>query len=436
MSLSKMMSAYQNGGLPQYPNATAAESTDRISRRPRHPFLVHQKPYEITPFFVAPVLPAETLQQAIVNGRVVSPALKNRVTGHWHETYLFYVPLFDLFMEDNNVPLAKEKLVQMLVNDNAGGIPYAMASADNPYFFVKAGAPNWLSMCYDLIIKNFFRDEGEDTLPKGANGLSLAQAKHNLDVMQSLVMGSTVPQGAAPSSMSSLEELYQHWLEWQTASAATFKEPSYADYLKSFGVNAGEETVQKMEVLRYSSHWAQPVNTVASDGSANTQVLWSILDRADKKRRFRHPGFIVGLTVVKPKVFISDRQQAAISVMADAESWLPAALQSDFTASIVTMDSDDAKHPYKAASFGQVPQSTVFDVRDLLIHGDEFVQRQGTSPIGDAPMASFLDCRDRDQKKYLKPADLAGLYDASDVHAFEGVVMLNIKGRQRDTTPA
>lgn len=442
MSLNQFMAAYHQGGLPRYPNAVAAEDTKRISRRPRHPFSVLQNPYEITPFFIAPVLPSETMEQAMINGRVVSPALKNRISGHWHETYLFYVPIFDLFLESGDLQTAKDNLVKMLIKDNQGGSPVPTASADNPYFFVKSGAPDWTKKCYDYIVKHFFRDEGEPVGPVGAtSGLAFAQARHNLDVMQSLVMGSRVPAGDAPSGMASLEELYQAWLEWQAASASTFAEPTYNDYLNSFGVETKEEVLQKAEALRYSSHWAQPVNTVSSDGQANTQVLWSILDRADKRRRFRHPGFIMGVTVVKPKVFIADRQQSSVSLLHDMETWLPAALQDDFTASIITIDSDDVKNPYKPASLADEsgeepePQPIVFDVRDLFMHGDEFIQQQGTSPIGAAPMVHRSDCRDVNGKKYPKPADLAGLYEGATQHAFEGVVTLNIKGRQRDTTP-
>ena len=68
----------------------------RVSRRPQHSFQVEHLPYQIQPFFLAPVIPGETMENALLQARAVSDPLKHPLIGWWLEHYLFYVKLTDL----------------------------------------------------------------------------------------------------------------------------------------------------------------------------------------------------------------------------------------------------------------------------------------------------------------------------------------------------
>ena len=54
----------------------------RVPRTPKHTFNLVQRPYEITPFMIAPVLAGETLKNLLLQCRTVSTPLENRLIGH------------------------------------------------------------------------------------------------------------------------------------------------------------------------------------------------------------------------------------------------------------------------------------------------------------------------------------------------------------------
>ena len=60
-------------------------------RRPQHKFRVDHKPWELQAICLAPVLPGETLKNALLQARVVSDPLVAPLVGWWIEYYFFYV---------------------------------------------------------------------------------------------------------------------------------------------------------------------------------------------------------------------------------------------------------------------------------------------------------------------------------------------------------
>ena len=60
--------------------ATALKPTGRRPRRPSHPFQVRHEPFQIQPFFIAPVLPGETMKNLLLQSRAVTLPLKNPLT--------------------------------------------------------------------------------------------------------------------------------------------------------------------------------------------------------------------------------------------------------------------------------------------------------------------------------------------------------------------
>ena len=57
-----------------------------------------------------------------------------------------------------------------------------------------------------------------------------------------------------------------------------------------------------------SSEWAYPANTVdPATGLPTGSASFAVNIRADKDRFFNEPGFIFGVTMVRPKIFLVTR---------------------------------------------------------------------------------------------------------------------------------
>ena len=64
---------------PQVRVVTGANvpSQKRKMRSPRHTFQLKAKPYEVVPMMIAPVVPGESLDNLLIQARVVSDPIKN-----------------------------------------------------------------------------------------------------------------------------------------------------------------------------------------------------------------------------------------------------------------------------------------------------------------------------------------------------------------------
>ena len=53
----------------------------RRTRSPAHAFNLSYRPWQIQPFFIAPVLPGETMQEVTVQARTVTDSIQNGLIG-------------------------------------------------------------------------------------------------------------------------------------------------------------------------------------------------------------------------------------------------------------------------------------------------------------------------------------------------------------------
>ena len=70
--------------------------TSRTPRRPQHTFAIEARPWQLVPFFIAPVLPGETMKNMLFQARIVSDPIKNPLIGWWAEFFFWYVKHRDL----------------------------------------------------------------------------------------------------------------------------------------------------------------------------------------------------------------------------------------------------------------------------------------------------------------------------------------------------
>lgn len=395
----------------------------RRLRNPQHSFNIRAKPFVIQPFCIAPVLPGETLKNGVMQSRVVTAPIKNPLIGWWKEYYFFYVKHRDL---------GQDALLNMMLDPSTSLAGLADASASAPWYHPGSGI-NWVKLCTEKCVEHYFRDEGEAWNAYTVDSMPIAQVNHN-NVFDSMV--TTAEYAAQDFDVDTADanttvqasEVARALNLWELLRANNMTDMSYEDYLRSFGVRVQAEERNIPELLRYVREWTYPTNTVEpTTGVPSSAVSWAISERMDKDRYFKEPGFILGLTVTRPKVYLSAQTGAAVHLMQDAYTWLPAILRDDPQTSLKQLAS------MTGTIYPTGPAGVWLDVRDLFIYGDQFVNFALTAT--DAGLVA-LPHTDAQRIRYVSSADIDGLFAGADKLVKEdGIVRFSILGTQADQTP-
>lgn len=399
----------------------AAASPSRGLRRPQHTFQIRHRPWQIQPMLLAPVVPGETLKNALVQARVVSDPIKNPLVGWWYEIYLFYV-------KHRDMPHSTH-FQNMVLSYGYDMTPTVTAAKVEHYH--SGATVDWVDQCMQAIIPHFFRDDGELTGVASVGNLPAAKINSSswLDSVlfdNQMVTGGTIPAG---STSSATELLLQQFELMRSMKLTTM---TYEEFLHTYGVRAElREVANKPELIRYVRDWNYPSNTInPADGAAASALSWSIAERADKDRYFGEPGFIFGCAIARPKVYLSKQVGNASQMLTDAMTWLPAILNAEPQTSLKKFASTAGP---LAGMQGAGVEPYWVDVRDLLMYGDQFVNF--TLAAADAGMVALPTAAL--QKKYPSGTDADALFKAASpanqVRA-DGIVALTIATSQKDAT--
>jgi hypothetical protein len=392
-------------------------STGRILRRPQHTFQLRHRPYQIQPFAIAPVIPGETIKNALLQARVVSDPIKNPLIGWWYEMYLFYVKHRD--MPDS------AHFQRMVLEYGYDMTP--VNAAAKPEHYHSGGTVDWVDQCMRAVVPHYFRDDGEAYGVAMLGNLPAGKVQQNTWLDSALpdsqvVQGATVPAGANAGALDLLLQQYQLMRDLKMTTM------TYEEFLTSYGVRPTQaETPNKPELIRYVRDWNYPANTInPTDGSAASAMSWSIAERADKDRFFSEPGFIFGCAIARPKVYFSKQVGNGSQMLTDALAWLPAIMADDPQTSL-------KKFPKTAGPLAGTPAEDYWvDVRDLLLYGDQFSNFGVVAT--DAGMVALPTTTM--QKKYPSAADVDALFKApaANLVRADGILSLTIAGNQRDHT--
>lgn len=409
-------------------NPFAAPRTGRKLRSPVHRFHLRTTPFQIQPFVLAPVIPGETMKNLLLQARVVTDPIKNGLIGWWQEYYFFYVKHRDLAGRDDFTAM-------MLDLDHDMSSYNEAASAAYNHF---AGSINWAKLCLQRITETYFRDEGVAWDAYTIDGLPAA-AVNVENWLQSALLGDAYAVADVPvvddgDTQLEASEIDAAMRTYQFQRAHAMTEMSYEDWLATYGIGTPKVELHRPELLRYLREWQYPSNTVdPATGAPVGAVSWAIRDRADKDRFFPEPGFIVGVTVSRPKVYFKNVDGSAADVMQDALTWLPALMRDDPYTSLRALT--DAAGPLQTVVTDT--GGYVFDVKDLLLYGDDYINfvRTDASYNGVAlPDATLAN------KDFPSLTDVEGLFLGTTAETRkvrqDGVCTLNILGAQVDTTPA
>lgn len=406
--------------------APAYAAQRRVIRRPTHTFNLKCRPFQIQPFMCAPVLPGETMTNLLLQARCVTDPIKAALIGWWHEYHFFYVKHRDLAGRDD--------FTAMMLDPD-----YSLASyktAANVEYYHGASMVEWQKLAYISVVENYFRDENESWNTYTVGNMATAQIRHESWLNSALLdddfiidQGTNIDLDASGTTTTS--EVDKAMRMWQLQKMQNLTDMTYEDFLATYGIRPEQQKVNVPELIRSVAEWTYPTNHIdPTTGTPSSACSWSVAERADKDRFFSEPGFIVGVQVTRPKVYLKNVDGAAVGAMDTALAWLPAIM------------ADDPYTSLKKESATTGPLQTIvtdtggywIDVKDLLLYGDQFLNYALTATdvnIVELPNAALSN------KRYPSATDADNLFvsPTSNKVKTDGVVTLAIKGRVMDTTP-
>lgn len=434
-----MVTLRSTGVLPQ---------VGRRQRRPSHPYYLYTRPFQIHPFHIAPVLPGETLKEMRLQSRVVSDPILNPLSGWWLEHYFFYVKLRDMDPRDDYTQMMLQATIDLTAYDQAA------VDATSRLYYQAAGGQSYAYFALKRVVEEWFRDgpeAGGFILPAYVeNGSGFPLAKINGEAWtNSLMPLSQLQTGVdvkvadlgSNTTLSGDDDLYvseidQAMRQYQFLRENGLVQMDYEDYLATFGIKAAQAVDDhRPELIRYMREWTYPTNVVEpTTGAAKSAVSWAITEQANKSRFFKEPGFIFGVTVTRPKVFLRKQLGSMTGFMDNAFAWLPAIMSNDPATSLRPFTSGTGPVPSLAVD-------SVADMRDLLLYGEQFINIDVTN----AEMNGVsLPKSTADNTRYPTNADIDAFFvnvdgGTSGVTKYrvrhDGVVNLHILGSQQDTSP-
>ena len=418
------MMTIQNGRALNLPQ------TGRKLRSPEHTFNLITRPFGIYPFMIAPVLAGDTLKSALMQSRVITDPIAHRNIGWWNEYYWFYCKLSDL--ADRDV------ITAALINPGSNMTTIDSETAVGVHdFYAASGQPyvNWVEKCLQRVTEEFFRDEGENHTTNTVE-TGIPQAKYKAPgLWRSLTPASSalldfkdVQISTAGDNAFTIEAMPDAYQQYEMLKLGGFVTMDWDDYIAAQGVRVPEAEKEEQhvpELLRFARSWQYPVSAIdPTDGSAASAVQWSHAERIDKDRFFREPGFVFGVTVCRPKVYVT-YQGFGAELMSDAYRWMPFVNDADTTASLVNI-ADNTFGGLNWADTGGV----YVDLKDLLIYGDQFLNMATAS----FPNRMTVDLTN-DKMQYATSANIDALFAAVSPDATnarvrqDGICTLNILSR-------
>jgi len=429
---------------PKVRVAKGYTATKRVLRSPAHPFMLRTRPYQIQPFMLSPVLPGETLRNMVCMSRVVTKPIKNALVGWWCEYYFFYVRLKDI---EFHLKETKGEWLADMVTNPGGYDPTNLQAAANAKFYHPAGGIPWIKYAMETCVEYFFRDQGEDwNVAVASDGLPLSQFSgktwfDSLTMADEKRTDRDMDLDLNNDGNLTATELETGLSQWQALREAGLEALDYEDWLRTFGVAAPEEVPESFnryrpELLGHDRSWQYPVNTVEpTTGVPSSAVSFVTAFSKNKNRRFMEPGFIVGVTVCKPKIYIKDQAGALVSNLETLENFLPALSHKQYEKGFKNFAGTEGPFAGKfdadnTAPVG-TPQGYWIDLRDLFMYGDQFLN-YAPDDVGNA----FSVLLPNGSSRYPNTADIDALFSGAEKYIeTDGVTTLTIMGRQVDNTP-
>lgn len=401
---------------------------------------------------IHPVLPNETMDNLLFQVDAYSDPIVNRNIG-WHANYqFFYVPLMAMAnSEIYHSNLAADYIAGMMLTAGSAGDIRTLSSVtqsaiDEPLYTYKGAFP-WLQECMATIVNKFYRDEDDRGPYTAASSMDYPLAYinqrswiHSLKEESAGTDDDELPGVDQVEELDILSGFTDHQTQWEKMRDSGTEDLSYDDYLKAQGVRGTvkrantDDTVLAVEpeLIRFVRKWVGPISTFdPADGSAATGLKWKCAERADKKRYFKEPGFLVGVSCTTPKIYLGNQKGSIVGALTQAEHWLPRVLQGFGYTSVTEIVDSVTDGPLINQD-----EDYWFDIGDLFNYGGAgFVNHS----LGAAQHSLAIPDGNPLNKRYLTEAEIKGLFvdSTNDQYVYQdGIVSLDILTTiPSDTTP-
>ena len=407
----------------------SAPPTDRVGRYPKHTFQTREMPFTAQPFMLARVLPGETLQNVKLEARVISDTIKNPIIGWKKEYYLFYVKISDLL---------SDAIKDMFVDPTNAEIAGMDEVANIQRNYVAKGAIDWTGKALDRVIVEYFRDEDETAAQYvTADGSRIVQVRQN-SFLDSLTDKDLVAEGATIASATDMGDLERLMDAFEMARSLGFANMTYEDFLRSSGISVPEKDEDKPELLARWSDFQYPSNTVdPTTGVPSSAVSWVFNNGERKPKFFKEPGFLLGISVTRPKVYLAGLAGSAAGFAQRAWDWMPEYMMGMPQTALKSFAAGTGPIGDRLTDTDQY----FLDMRDELLYGDQFQNVKAfvantVDPATDGAFNMLALPSSALGWKYPTEAMIEALFtnSANKYIKQDGYCGLSIKGKQVDYT--
>lgn len=412
---------------------TPGETRTRVRRRPSFPMFGTMRPFGLYPLMATPVLPGETLTSMQLKRRVLSLPVRNPLMGAWLETWLVYVKLTDM----------DEALAAMFLTNDADDTEFE-ATASSDRYFTRQGQIAYIERAVRAVWHHYFRDESETT-PHTLDGVPMVK-RRSFDWTHNL---SFTPAGMDLEELPSNPEGQLTGMD--IMSMMGMSEITYEKYLQQYGVSsaAAAKTLRAPEILRYSQQWVVPTNQIdPTTGAPSSAWVWSEDMKADKPKRFDEPGFLVLLSCVRPKMFSDAMRYSFVGNLWGIADFFPVYNLDNPAAGVKEIKTDDLALSDNFGPDGGSSLSLLYDHRDLLSHGEQFINNWSTTPYFvpkvTTQRAATVGADPQELRgQYASLQDVQNMFVESQAETprqshmgcfYEGLCAVEITGHVKDTT--
>lgn len=423
----------------------SAAPTDRVGRYPKHTWNVASLPFTAQPFMLAPVLPGETLQNLYFESRIVTDPIENPITIWKKEYYFFFCPITALLSDT-----IRDMFVDPANTDLSATL--GIAANDVPYYTAKGGI-DYTKRCVQSVWEHYFSDEDDvfaNRLIQSADsalhaGIPLVQIRDRFwldSIMDKDTM--TALDGPDPSALTNMQDLESYMAAFEHLRALGIANMTYEDFLRSYGIAVPGKDENKPELLARFTDTQYPSNTIdPTTGVPTSAVSWVFKNSSRDPKFFKEPGFVIGITVTRPKVYFAGLAGSLASHLTRAWDWLPNYLN----------EAAEDNLPFTSLKnfgpdTGPLGDRTTatdgywIDMRDLFLYGDQWQNRVAFDPApkstGSIHALALPPGNNHHDYKYPNYAMIDALFlgDGAGTSRVreDGYCTLSVKGRQVDYT--
>lgn len=341
-------------------NLLSVPPTSRVGRYPKHPFLASSLAFTAQPICLARVLPGETLNNLFLESRVITDPILNGIIGWKKEYFFFYIPISTLMLD---------AVKDMFVDPTNAEIAGMDEAANLQQTYAAKGAIDWLAKCMERIVYHHFRDEGEDAADfVTADGRYIVAIRQS-SFMDSLTDKDQVSEGSAIAGATDAGDLDRLMDAFEMARMLGMANMSYEDFLRSYGIAVPEADEDKPELLARFSEFQYPSNTIdPATGAPSSAVSWVFKNGNRDPKFFKEPGFVVGVSVTRPKVYYGGLAGMNAGFAQRAWDWMPNYLHNIPEAALKQFAADTGPLGDRTTA----TDAYWIDMRDELLYGDQY----------------------------------------------------------------